>query len=96
MDLDRVSKQIVAWEDAQHEYIRIREACRLAHAEAFAASPAKTAADKKADADAKTTKLREERDHAETRAAAEWQMLLAMRGRLESSTQPGQHFGEVA
>lgn len=96
MDLNEIRYQIASWERTQLDYVEAREAYRKAHAEAVVASSAKNEAARKAEADSVTSELRLRRDTAEAKAAAEWQLLLAMRGRLESSAQPGQHWGEGA
>jgi phage-related minor tail protein len=94
--MDELTKQIESWKSAQLEYVTLRERYRSAFAAAYKASDGKNADSKKADADVSTSEARLERDVAETHAAAEWQLLLAMRGKIESSQRPGKHFGDAA
>jgi hypothetical protein len=91
--MEEIKKQIVAWKAAQDAYVSAREAYRTAWAKEFLLSDAKNEAGKKAFADSQTSDLRLARDNSETAAAAEWQLLIAMRGAIEASRQPGQHFG---
>lgn len=91
---EEVNRQISKWKNFQDEYVRLREEYRVAYAKALQSANGKTAADKKSDADVATGEARLARDNAETIAAAEWQRLLALRGRMESSQQPGGKFGD--
>lgn len=88
--------QLAAWRQAQDDYVMLREGYRRSWAEAYARSTEKTDTARKAYADAATGEQRLLRDRAEILAASEWQLLLMLRGSVESARQPGQHFGEVA
>jgi hypothetical protein len=94
--MDELKAQLEVWKTAQFAYVESREAYRKPWGAAYLASDAKTGDQKKAAADVVISGERLLRDTNETIAAAEWQLLLALRGKLESSQQPGQHFGEAA
>jgi len=94
--MEELKAQLEAWKAAQLAYVEAREAYRRAWAAAYVASDSKTGDLKKAAADVATSVERLLRDTKETEAAAEWQLLIAMRGKLESPQQPGRHFGEAA
>lgn len=65
---------LTAWHDAQEALLVARENYRLAFAQAFAASQAKTGDARKADADAATSELRRLRDKAELEATVAWEL----------------------
>lgn len=94
--MEAFKSQLDIWKAAQFAYVEAREAYRKAWGASYLASDAKTGDQKKAAADVATSGERILRDTNETIAAAEWQLLLAIRGKLEASQQPGQHFGEAA
>lgn len=96
MELTEVGKQIATWENAQRKYVQARAEYRRAWAEAYVVAEAKTDTARKAAADIATHALRIARDLAEASAAAEWQTLLALRGSLEGSRQPGYHKEDAA
>jgi hypothetical protein len=93
-EFDTAAEAVSQWSEAQMFYVQAREDYRRAYAEALLTAEGKTEAARKSEADAKTSELRLTRDRAETQAAALWQLLLIARGRVESSAQPGRHFGE--
>jgi hypothetical protein len=92
--LDVVKVQIAIWREKAEIHSAAREDYRAAWGKAYLASDGKTADARKAAADIATSDLRLKRDQAEIAASAEWQLLLALRGKIEGSQQPGQHFGE--
>jgi hypothetical protein len=94
--MDDIRRQIETWKNLQLAYTQAREGYRSAWAMAYLASTEKTGDANKASADSTTSALRLTRDTAETEAAAAWQLLLVLRGPIESSRQPGQNFGEAA
>ena len=76
------------------QFVKAREEYRLAYATAIMESQAKTEAQRKYEADTKTSELRVNRDKLEILAAVEWQQLLIARGPMTDSVQPLQKFGD--
>jgi len=86
-----------AWEQAQENYTKAREAYRFAWAAFFVKHEGtKPESARKALTDLSTSELRAHRDAAEIAASAAWQTLLVARGPMDYSRQPGQHFGDDA
>jgi hypothetical protein len=92
----KIDGLIREWKVAQERYIQAREIYRAAWARAYLATDAKTDTARKAAADVATSEARLARDMAETHAQAAWQLMLAERGRIESSSMPGKHFEDAA
>ena len=67
---------LMTWKNAQERFVTLRNECRVEWAKCFLSSDKKTDAQKKADADVKTSDLRLQRDLAEVDASVAWQQYM--------------------